>query len=328
MQRCINLAKNGLGTTYPNPLVGAILVFENKIIGEGWHKKSGEAHAEVIAIESVKNKELISKATLYVSLEPCCHYGKTPPCANLIIEKKIKKVIIGCVDFNEKVAGKGIELLINNGVEVIQGVLNQDCIYLNKRFFTFHTQKKPYIILKWAQSFDEFIAPIKNDSLKPIMISNLVSQQLVHKWRTQEEGILVGTKTVLIDNPKLTARNWQGNNPKRIILDKNNQISKESYIFDNQSETIYITSNEIDFSENWPINICKYLYNKQIQSVIIEGGTKTLQGFIDANLWNEARIFTNKSNLKSGIKAPNITGKIKKIEIIANDHLKILIPND
>lgn len=304
IKRCIELAKNGLGTTYPNPLVGSVIVYNDQIIGEGWHQKAGCPHAEVHAIQSVKDKSLLSKATIYVSLEPCSHFGKTPPCSDLIIANKIPNVVIGTIDPFAKVAGTGIKKLIEAGANVTVGILEDECYELNKRFFTFHTKKRPYIILKWTESNDGFIAPITREEQKPVWITSELSRQLVHKWRSEEQAILVGTNTVLEDNPTLTTRNWSGNNPIRIVLDQNNKISKESHIFDNQAKTISISKNEMPFDENLAANIASFLFEQNIQSVLIEGGTKTLQTFIDSNLWDEARVFKGAISFNKGIKAP------------------------
>lgn len=337
LRRCIELAKNGLGTTYPNPLVGSIIVYNNKIIGEGWHKKAGEPHAEVNAVNSVKDKSLLEKATIYVSLEPCSHFGKTPPCCDLIIQNKIPNVVIGTVDPNEKVAGKGIKKLIEAGIKVTVGVLENECNELNQRFFTFHNKKRPYIILKWAESQDSFITPntaLRNEK-KPVWITNPYSRQLVHKWRSEEQAILVGTQTVIDDNPKLDVRDWTGNHPVRVILDQNNRIPKTNHIFDNQTKTIIICGKKtetdskntifesIDFEQNIASQITKLLYKHQIQSVIIEGGSQILQTFIDANLWDEARVFIGNSILGDGVKAPIMTQKQFKKHWIDQDELII-----
>lgn len=335
IQRCIELAKNGLGTTYPNPMVGSVIVYNDMIIGEGWHKKAGEPHAEVNAINSVKDKSLLQKATIYVSLEPCSHFGKTPPCCDLIIKNKIPNVVIGSVDPNIKVAGNGIKKLIEAGVNVTVGVLETECYDLNKRFFTFHQKKRPYIILKWAQTKDGFIAPIEKLEQKPVWITNPYSRQLVHKWRTEEQAILVGTQTVIDDNPKLDARDWFGNNPIRLVIDQNNRIPKDSHIFDNQTKTIIFSKIKteiaeentifevIDFEQNIAQQIIVILYKYQIQSVIIEGGKQTLQTFIDANLWDEARIFISNSRFNTGTKAPKLLLKDFKRDIIDTDELLI-----
>ncbi len=335
IKRCIELAQNGLGTTYPNPMVGSVIVYENKIIGEGWHKKAGEPHAEVNAVRSVKDKSLLKKATIYVSLEPCSHFGKTPPCCDLIIANEIPNVVVGTVDPNEKVAGKGIFKLIEAGANVTVGVLEEECNELNKRFFTFHQKKRPYIILKWAESRDGFLAPekIANQDRKPIWITNPYSRQLVHKWRTEEQAILVGTQTVVDDNPKLNARDWAGNNPIRIVIDQNNRIDSDSFIFDDTVKTIIFSSKAlqsakqntqvetIDFSKKIVPQILDVLYQNQIQSVIIEGGRQTLQSFIDENMWDEARIFNGKSSFASGTKAPDISRKNGIKTNILNDEL-------
>lgn len=323
IKRCIELAKNGLGTTYPNPLVGSVIVYNDTIIGEGWHKKSGNPHAEVNAINAVKNKSLLKNSTIYVSLEPCSHYGKTPPCSELIIETGIPNVVIGTVDPNIKVAGKGIKNLIEAGKNVIVGVLESECYELNKRFFTFHEKKRPYIILKWAESQDGFIAPLTKSEQKPVWITNEYSRQLVHKWRTEEQAILVGTQTVIDDNPKLNARDWSGNNPIRVVLDQKHRIPKESHIFDNQSETIIVSENQINFSDNLATQIATFLFDASIQSIIIEGGRQTLQTFIDENLWDEARVFRGTIFLENGTKAPVLNSKSIEKKFILTDELLI-----
>jgi diaminohydroxyphosphoribosylaminopyrimidine deaminase/5-amino-6-(5-phosphoribosylamino)uracil reductase len=333
ISRCIELAKNGLGTTYPNPLVGSVIVHNDKIIGEGWHKKSGEPHAEVNAVNSVKDKSLLKESTIYVSLEPCSHFGKTPPCCNLIIENRIPNVVIGTVDPNMKVAGNGIKRLIEAGAHVTVGVLEAECNELNKRFFTFHKKKRPYVILKWAESQDGFIAPLTKSEQKPVWITNEFSRQLVHKWRSEEQAILVGTNTVMDDNPKLNTRDWTGNSPTRIVLDPKNRIPKDRAIFDNKVKTLIISNsissvNEentifegIEFEQNPVQQILPILFKHQIQSVIIEGGRQTLQTFIDSDIWDEARIFIGNNNFGNGTKAPIIA--LKKIErlSIGNDEL-------
>lgn len=335
MKRCLQLAKNGLGTTYPNPLVGSVIVHNGKIIGEGWHKKAGEPHAEVNAINSVKNKELLPESTIYVNLEPCSHFGKTPPCANLIIEHKIPKVVIGCIDSFSEVAGKGIQKLTNAGCKVTLNVLEKECLEINKRFFTFHNKKRPYIILKWAETADGFIAPLTNDTKTSINISNQYSRQLVHKYRTEEQAILVGTKTVLNDNPNLDARDWFGNNPTRIVLDRKNKVPTDFHIKNAKNPTIIFTEEENCLnSENCIYEFCIFdtllisnilnnLYNKNIQSIIIEGGSITLQQFIDSNLWDEARVFISENNSIEGIKKPVFNFDTNQNVKIKNNQLKI-----
>ncbi|MHC9087545.1 bifunctional diaminohydroxyphosphoribosylaminopyrimidine deaminase/5-amino-6-(5-phosphoribosylamino)uracil reductase RibD [Tenacibaculum sp. IMCC1] len=332
--RCLELAKKGIGTTRPNPSVGAVIVHNNKIIGEGFTSPYGGPHAEVNAINAVQNQELLKEATIYVTLEPCSHHGKTPPCADLIIEKGIPDIVIGCVDTNSLVAGKGIERLKKAGRNVIVGVCQKDCIEHHRRFFTVQNKKRPYIILKWAETKDGFIAPLTKDEQKPVWISNQYSQQLVHKWRSEEHAILVGTNTVVADNPSLTARNWKGNNPIRIVIDKNLRIPSEVTVFDGNVKTIIVTEEkkeenqhviyeQIDFSFQVAEQICEVLYKHQIQSVIIEGGAKTLQTFIDANLWDEARVFIGDVVFGEGVKHPIFNAKLSSEEKIDNDTLRI-----
>ena len=333
IRRCIELARNGLGTTYPNPLVGSVIVYDGKIIGEGWHKKSGESHAEVNAVKAVKDKSLLKKATIYVSLEPCSHFGKTPPCCDLIIKNNIPNVVIGTVDPNVKVAGNGIKKLIEAGIHVTVGVLEEECNALNKRFFTFHKKKRPFIVLKWAESQDGFIAPTEKLEKKPVWITNQYSRQLVHKWRTEEQAILVGTQTAIDDNPKLNARDWSGKNPTRLVIDQNNRIEKNNHIFDNQAVTIVFSKSIdtikkentifeiLDFEKNIAEQIVQILYQHQIQSVIIEGGRQTLQTFIDANLWDEARVFVGSIKFKEGTQAPTLAKNQFKKQSIGTDEL-------
>ena len=334
--RCIELAKNGFGTTYPNPMVGSVIVYNGEIIGEGWHQKAGEPHAEVNAIRSVKDPSLLDKATIYVSLEPCSHFGKTPPCCDLIIKNKIPNVVIGTVDSNIKVAGNGIKRLQEAGANVIVGILEKECYELNQRFFTFHEKKRPYIILKWAETQDGFIAPLQKEEQKPVWITNLNSRQLVHKWRTEEQAILVGTQTVIDDNPQLNARDWEGNNPIRVVIDQNHRIPKTAHVFDNQTKTIVFSNKKsipslentifevIDFQQNIAQQIADKLFQHQIQSVIIEGGAQTLQTFIDANLWDEARVFIGNCTFEKGVKAPILNTSPFKKEKIGTDELLII----
>lgn len=323
IKRCIEIAKNGLGATRPNPMVGSVIVHNNKIIGEGFTSSYGGNHAEVNAINSVKHKNLLKKATIYVTLEPCSHYGKTPPCSDLIIKHQIPNVVIGCLDDNVLVAGKGIEKLKNAGCQVTVGVLEDECKTHHKRFFTFHNKKRPYIILKWAETTDGFIAPETKNIQKPVWITNSYSRQLVHKWRAEEQAILVGTNTVLQDNPSLTTRDWTGEHPIRVVLDAKNKLSKDLAVFNNEARTISITKSDIDFSKQVAQQICELLYQENITSIIIEGGAKTLQTFIDENLWGEARIFTGNATFKNGTKAPEFSGRLISEKQIINDILKI-----
>lgn len=336
MMRCIELAKNGLGTTYPNPLVGSVIVHNKIIIGEGWHYKSGNPHAEVNAINSVKDQSLLKEATIYVNLEPCSHFGKTPPCANLILEKGIKKVVIGSMDPNPKVSGKGIQLLKDHGCDVVQQILEKECDVLNKRFFTFYNQKRPYIILKWAETVDGIISPKVRIENKPVWITNNYSRQIVHQWRAEEQAILIGTNTAIEDNPSLTTRDWNGNSPIRIVLDRELKLPPTSAVFNESAKTIIITEKRIenkdhlifetmDFSINIAQQICSMIYRYKIQSLIIEGGTKTLQTFIDENLWDEARVFRGINEFNEGTKAPTITGNVISENKINQDTLKIIL---
>jgi diaminohydroxyphosphoribosylaminopyrimidine deaminase/5-amino-6-(5-phosphoribosylamino)uracil reductase len=338
--RSIELGKNGLGSTAPNPMVGCVIVHNNTIIGEGFTSPFGGAHAEVNAIRSVKDTELLKNATLYVTLEPCAHHGKTPPCADLIISSKIPRVVIGVKDPNNKVGGKGIEKLLDAGCEVITPVLESRCREHHRRFLTFHEKKRPYIILKWAQTLDGFIAPSLKEREKdprPFWITNHYSQQKVHQWRSEEQAILVGTNTVLQDNPKLTARSWAGNSPLRIILDKDLKVPSSYDIFDSAAETLIFTQSnfpnnpqqgvhyeQIDFSQTVAAQICDTLFKRDIQSVIIEGGAITLSTFIKVDLWDEARIFTGNQSFQKGLKAPKIKGKKISQSDIGQDTLCIL----
>lgn len=323
MQRCIDIARDGLSMTMPNPSVGAVIVVDNKIIAEGSTSAFGGPHAEVNAINAIKDLSVLERATLYVSLEPCSHFGKTPPCADLVIKHKILKVVVGCLDPNPKVAGAGIQRMRDAGIDVVTKILETECRESNKRFFCFHEKKRPYIILKWAQSSDRFIAPATRNDRKPVFLTNQYSQQLVHKWRSQEMAILVGTKTVLDDNPSLTTRLWAGKNPVRIVLDAKNSIPEMATIFDNQAKTIILNDSKIDFKENVAKQIVDFLFQENLQSVIIEGGTKTLQTFLDENLWDEARVFSTTIQLKNGTKAPTFAGKFISRQQILDDVLTI-----
>lgn len=330
------MAKNGIGTTRPNPSVGAVIVHQHKIIGEGFTSSYGGNHAEVNAVNAVKNKALLKEATIYVTLEPCSHYGKTPPCADLLVKYQLKNVVIGCVDTNSLVAGKGIERLQNAGINVIVGILEEECKTHHKRFFTSQNKKRPHIILKWAATKNGYIAPLNRQTQSPVWISNKYSQQRVHQLRAKEHAILVGTNTAIADNPKLNVRSWFGNNPIRVVLDAKLRTSKKLNVFDGTVKTICIidklqkTTNikqnvvfeTIDFTKNIAEQICNVLFKHNIQSVIIEGGTQTLQTFIDANLWDEAFVFIGETTFANGVKAPLLNGKLTSEEKIKNDILK------
>lgn len=338
LQRCIELAQLGAGNVSPNPMVGAVVVHNDRIIGEGYHRKYGEAHAEVNAINQVLNNfrnadKLLRESTIYVSLEPCAHYGKTPPCADLIIKHQIPSVVVGCRDPFSQVNGRGIEKLKEAGINVITGIMEQECQELNKRFFTRVQKQRPYIILKWAQTADGYFAPNDNSQL---WITGPEARKLVHKWRGEEDAILIGKNTAKIDNPQLNTRYWPGKSPKRVVIDRRLDLNTSLYLFDQTVETLVF--NEIktdidgkikyialeDFNNFVPQYILFQLYIQDIQSVIIEGGAATLNSFIEAGLWDEARIFTGNVLLSKGIKAPVIEGINAEEYQTGEDHLKIL----
>ena len=311
MQRCVAIGNSVLGHTYPNPNVGALIYKDGKIISEGYTGSPGQNHAEINAIENINDKKYLENSTMVVTLEPCSHYGKTPPCTKKIIESKIKTVIIGCKDPNLLVNGSGIDQLINNNIDVKVGVLENECLELHKRFFTFQTKKRPYIILKWAETDDGIISPKHKNNNRPYWISNDVSRQYVHKWRSQEHAILVGSKTVDFDNPQLNSRNWDNNSPIKIVIGNPKIKSKD---------TLYIhNGNDLNIK-----NIINFLHKKNIQSVLVEGGNKTLKTFIENNLWDEARVFKSKNKLKKGVLAPKINGTKFYEENIKDDNLKII----
>ena len=315
ISRCIELGKLGIGNTYPNPSVGSCLVVNDKIIGEGYTSKAGGNHAEVNAINSVEDKSLLKQSTIYVTLEPCCHHGKTPPCVDKIIACGIKKVVIGIEDPNPLVCGKGIERLKENGVEVISGILKNKCIEHHKRFLSYIINKRPYIILKWAETADGFIAPIKKNVNEPYWISNEKSRQLVHKWRSEEQAILVGAKTIREDDPRLTTRDWEGKNCDIYILSKNG-FKKDYKIFNQESKVTTLNNEKIDFEKDIVKQICDKFYDDKILSIIVEGGTKTLSNFIDSETWDEMRVFKTKEKLGDGIMGPNLKlSESKKVDI-------------
>ena len=332
IDKCISLARKGALDVSPNPMVGCVIVNNGEIIGEGYHKEFGKNHAEVNAINSVKDKSALRNSILYVNLEPCCHHGKTPPCTDLIIKYNIQKVVIGCKDTFSKVSGKGIKKLKDNSVDVIYGVLEKDCVELNKRFFCYHIKKRPYIILKWAKSKDNFIAPINQE--KPFWMTSEKSKKLVHSWRAEEDAILVGRKTVVADNPFLTVRTSKGKNPKRIIIDKELLLDIKSNVFDNQADTIVFnniksaiidktTYLKADFN-NLNEDILNQLYNRNILSLIVEGGAITINSFIEKNLYDEIRVFTADKLLKNGINSPELPDiNLIETRIINNDKLEI-----
>ncbi len=330
MQRAFDLALNGIGHVSPNPLVGCVIVHNDKIIGESWHQKYGEAHAEVNAINAVENKALLKEATVYVTLEPCSHFGKTPPCADLLISSRVKKAVIANIDTNPKVAGEGIKRMRAAGIEVVTGILDKEGRALNKRFFTFIEKNRPYVVLKWAQTTDGFIARLNRDSK---WISNEYSRQLVHKWRTEEDAIVVGTKTAEFDNPQLNVRDWTGRNPVRIVIDRFLKLPESLHLFDRSQKTICYNLLKHEEhgnlllvripEENFLEELVKDLYKRNVQSIIVEGGAQTLQSFIDAKLWDEARVFTGEKSFGKGIKAPVFEGKRILEESIFSDRLVV-----
>ncbi|MFI5162283.1 MAG: bifunctional diaminohydroxyphosphoribosylaminopyrimidine deaminase/5-amino-6-(5-phosphoribosylamino)uracil reductase RibD [Sphingobacteriales bacterium] len=338
MQRCLELAAFGLGNVSPNPMVGAVIVHEGVIIGEGYHQQYGQAHAEVNAVNHVLStyadaEELLKNSTIYVSLEPCAHYGKTPPCADLIVKHQIPRVVVGCRDPFEQVNGKGIEKLQEAGIEVVTGVLEKECKWLNRRFFTRVREKRPYIILKWAQTSDGFFAPADGSQF---WITGQESRTLVHKWRSEEDAVLVGKNTVLADNPQLNVRQWTGRSPKRVVIDRRLELKRDLNIYNQSTETLVF--NEVktdidgkikyialeDFDRFVPQYILFQLYLQDIQSLIIEGGANTLNSFIEAGLWDEARIFTGNAVLGEGINVPLITGVESEETMSGDDRLQIL----
>jgi len=331
MQRCLDLAGLGFPRVLPNPAVGCVIVHKEKVIGEGYHQKFGEAHAEVNAIHAVEDKSLLKESTLYVNLEPCSHYGKTPPCTELIVTSGINKVVVAGKDPSEKVNGKGIAILKKAGIEVQTGLLEKQARQLNKRFYTFHQEKRPYIILKWAQTTDGFLADSSGNSK---WISNELSRQLVHKWRAEEIAILVGKNTAIVDDPALTTRDWTGDNPIRVVLDPKLEIPPDRKLFNNEAETIFINGQksgkdgsnhfvQINFDGNVVWEAVSKLAEREIQSVLVEGGAKTLQHFIDSGLWDEARVFTGEKQFGSGMRAPQIKSNPVKEIPLQKDLLKI-----
>lgn len=338
MQRCLDLAALGIGNVSPNPMVGAVIVCDGRIIGEGYHQKYGGPHAEVNAISEVlarfnNSAELLERSTIYVSLEPCAHYGKTPPCADLIIKHKIPNVVVGCRDPFDQVDGKGIEKLRGAGIDVTIGVLEEECKWLNRRFFTRVQKQRPYIILKWAQTADGYFAPDDNSQL---WITGLEARKLVHQWRGEEDAILVGKNTAAIDDPALNVRYGQGRSPKRVVIDRNLELNKKLKLFDGSVETLVFNAIKTDVEANIkyialedfdryvPQYILYQLYLQDIQSVIIEGGAYTINKFIEADLWDEARIFTGSIRLRYGIKAPVLNNAVAGEYVIGEDNLKII----
>ncbi len=331
MQRALELAALGNGTVAPNPMVGCVVVYEGQIIGEGFHQKFGGPHAEVHAITSVQNKALLSASTVYVTLEPCAHTGKTPPCADLLVQHQVKEVVICNLDPNPKVAGKGVAILKNAGIHVRVGILEGVGLQLNRVFFTFHSKKRPYVILKWAETKDKLIAKENFDSK---WISGPCSRQLVHQWRAQTAAIMVGINTAKQDNPTLTTRDWPGKNPIRLLFDPNLRLEQNAKILDQSVETYvfsFVPSTAPHTIQVDPASperdILNFLYTKGVDSLFIEGGTRTIQSFINAGLWDEARVFTGNVFFKKGINAPNIALTPSNTSAIQKDLLHIYFNN-
>lgn len=318
MHRCLQLARLGGSYTAPNPMVGAVVVHNDIIIGEGFHQRYGEAHAEPNAIQSVSDKSLLCECTLFINLEPCSHFGKTPPCANLIVQSGIPKVVIGTLDPNPKVSGKGIEIMREAGIEVVTGILEEACRELNKRFFVWQTEKRPWVILKWAQTKDGFVDIIRKDvATAPLQISNEMTRQLTHKVRAENQSIMVSTNTAVLDNPRLSVRNWSGKNPVRIVLDRSGRIPGHYHIFDNSTKTLIFTEEDreshtstvyikVDFDEKMLRNVLREISDRNIHSVLVEGGPQLLRSFIRESLWDEAQVEIADFCSNEGIEAPVI----------------------
>lgn len=314
MARCLQLAANGFSHAAPNPMVGAVIVHRNRIIGEGYHIRCGEAHAEVNAVRSVKERGLLRESTLYVSLEPCSHYGKTPPCADLIIAERIPRVVVGCIDPFAKVSGRGIQKLKEAGINVTVGVLEEACIRLNRRFIAFNRLQRPYITLKWAESADGFI-DVERTGGTPYILSNPLTRMLAHKRRAENRSILVGTRTALADNPSLTVRDWQGDSPVRMVIDRHLSLPATLRLFDGEAPVWVFTEEEresspgkeyirLDFRQDILPQMLRTLYERNIQTLLVEGGQILLQSFLDAGLWDEIYIEKTSARLGAGIKAP------------------------
>lgn len=332
MHRCLQLASRGGGFVAPNPMVGAVIVHNNRIIGEGFHQRYGDAHAEPNAIHSVTEKSLLRESTLYVNLEPCSYFGKTPPCANLIVETGIPRVVIGTLDPNPRVSGKGVEIMEAAGIEVSVGMLEDECNELNKRFFIWQKEKRPFVFLKWAQTTDGFMDILRTDpEEQPLQISNEITRQLTHKLRSENQSIMVSTNTIILDNPSLTVRNWTGKNPIRIALDRSGRIPENYHILDNAVKTIVFTEKQkrkkdntefiyIDFEDNCLIQVLQYLSKNHIHSVLVEGGARLLNSFIKEGLWDEANVEISDLKIGGGVPAPLLNMPSENVKYY-NNHL-------
>jgi diaminohydroxyphosphoribosylaminopyrimidine deaminase/5-amino-6-(5-phosphoribosylamino)uracil reductase len=336
MDRCLELAGKGLGSTAPNPMVGCVLVAGNRIIGQGYHREYGGPHAEVNAIASAEAEDQLSACTLYVNLEPCSHYGKTPPCSKLIIDRGIPRVVIGTRDPNQVVSGKGISRLRDHGAEVVVGIREKECLELNRRFFTYHGKNRPYIILKWAETKDGFIDRERTPGTRGSInwITGSRERQLVHKWRSEEQAILVGTRTALVDDPELTVRDWSGRQPLRLVIDRHGKLPGSLKLLDGKIPTVVFSEKDLKPAKNIrPVKfagdpdlvdgILAFLHENEIQSMIVEGGRETLNRFIHRNLWDEARVFTGGRSFGKGIRAPQLAGGASADFQIGNSLLSI-----
>ena len=337
MARCIELARHGLGHVAPNPMVGAVIVHNGAIVGEGFHRRCGEAHAEVNAIASVKDETVLRDSTIYVSLEPCSHYGKTPPCAELIIKKGIPRVVVGCLDPFPEVSGRGVRMLREAGIEVVTGVLEKECQELNKAFMTFQTQKRPYVTLKWAESADQYM-DIKRDSvdISPVVFSNAETSVRVHKLRAESTAILVGTSTALLDNPSLNVRHWAGQSPIRLVIDRIGKIPSNYHLFDKSVSTIVFTASRKEKKDNIeyvPLNfdipivpqILQWMFEQKLNSLMVEGGANLLQQFIDSELWDEAFVEQSPKVIHEGIKSPHIVSSEVEFERFGEHDFKVYL---
>jgi diaminohydroxyphosphoribosylaminopyrimidine deaminase / 5-amino-6-(5-phosphoribosylamino)uracil reductase len=343
MNRCLEIAANGMGNVAPNPMVGSVVVHNNTIIAEGYHKVFGGDHAERVAINAVTDKYVLSESTLYVSLEPCSHHGKTPPCTDLIIESGIKRVVVATKDPNPKVKGTGIEKLIKAGLHVSVGVLEQEAKELNRRFFVYHVKKRPYIILKWAQTLDGYIDTVRksSDPIAPVWITNETSRTLVHKWRSEEQAILVGTNTVEKDNPRLDVRHWSGKNPLRIVLDRKLRLPRSMNVYDGTIPTLVLIGNNssavagrplyvnipnleiiiVDFAKGLETQLMNILYERGITSLFVEGGALLISSFVTKGLWDEARVFVGNQFFSDGVKAPVVSGQLYSSDELGDSKL-------
>jgi diaminohydroxyphosphoribosylaminopyrimidine deaminase/5-amino-6-(5-phosphoribosylamino)uracil reductase len=340
MNRCLELASKAEGMTYPNPMVGSVIVHDGLIIGEGYHRKAGSPHAEVNAINSVRNRDLLKTSTLYVNLEPCSHFGRTPPCSDLIISEQIRRVVIGTSDTSEKVSGRGAASIRAAGFEVVTGVAAEDCRWLNRRFFMFHEKKRPYIILKWAQSSDGFmdIERPEGAGIGPNWITGKPERVLVHRWRAAEQAILAGAGTIRRDNPYLNVREWKGDNPVRIILSGSGNLPEDLAVYKSIGSVVIFTHNpgnssqgnavvvKLNHTEPASVQIADYLFQWGIQSLLIEGGATLLEHFISTGLWDEARIFTGSEDFIKGIEAPRITGSLISRTQFSSSILEVIVP--